>query len=172
MLTRLSLRALRAQAPSAASAQRFVTQTSTPLTPHISRATRRTSQLSSVISNHPPRRPTQAYYRIPRSSSYRAFTSTPHPKAQYNRYNRSNQYNRFNPRGSLIYSLIQNSKPHHYVIIGIGISGIYLYNTDVVSVSLRSPPISESCKDRRTHTESKTGDWPPPLHLRVTCSGT
>lgn len=137
MLTRLSLRALRAQAPSAASAQRFFTQTSTPLTPHISRATQRTSQPSRVISKQPPRRPTLAYHPILRPSTHRAFTLTPHPKAQYNRYNRSNQYNRFNPRGSLIYSLIQNSKPHHYVIIGIGISGIYLYNTDVVSVSLR-----------------------------------
>ncbi|KAJ5126118.1 hypothetical protein N7448_005430 [Penicillium atrosanguineum] len=132
MFTRFSLRALRAHSPSAALAQRSFTQTSA-LAPHISRLTQNVSlQSSRWISNQPLRRPTLAYHYIPgaRPSTHRAFTSTSHPKAQYNR---SNQYNRFNNRGSLFYTLIQNSRPHHFVIIGIGLSGIYFYNTDVVS---------------------------------------
>lgn len=33
----------------------------------------------------------------------------------------------------MFYTLVQNAKPHHFVIIGLGISGVYFYNTDVVS---------------------------------------
>lgn len=138
MLTRFSLRALRAHTPSAALAQRLFAQTSA-LAPHISRATQNASpQSSRWLSNQTFRRPAPLYHPVSglRPSTRRAFASTPHPNAQYNR---SNQYNRFNKRGSLFYTLIQNSRPHHFVIIGIGLSGIYLYNTDVVSVSQPHP---------------------------------
>ncbi|KAJ5693228.1 T-complex protein 1 subunit theta [Penicillium macrosclerotiorum] len=50
------------------------------------------------------------------------------------------QYNRFNnrgPRQSLFYVLVHKSKPQHFVIIGLGISGLYLYNTEVVELTGR-----------------------------------
>lgn len=59
-------------------------------------------------------------------------TSTPH--------NARNTYNRFNSssaRPSLFHTLITRSKPHHFVLIGIGLSGIYFYNTEVVEMTGR-----------------------------------
>lgn len=71
-------------------------------------------------------------------STRRPFFSGPRSQYQYN------QYNRFNGprRGSLFYTLIQNARPHHFVIIGLGISGVYLYNTDVVAVRKTPNPNS------------------------------
>lgn len=47
-------------------------------------------------------------------------------------------YRRFNnPRGQpFIWRLLGNAKPHHFVIIGLGISGLYIYNTETVEVRL------------------------------------
>ncbi|KAJ5169010.1 T-complex protein 1 subunit theta [Penicillium canariense] len=59
--------------------------------------------------------------------------STTHPCAR-------NTYNRFNPssgRASLFHTLLARSKPHHFVLIGLGLSGLYLYNTDVVEMTGR-----------------------------------
>lgn len=47
-------------------------------------------------------------------------------------------YKRFGDprRQPLIWRLLANAKPIHFVIIGLGISGFYLYNTEVVEVRL------------------------------------
>ncbi|KAJ5145556.1 uncharacterized protein N7515_000120 [Penicillium bovifimosum] len=63
----------------------------------------------------------------------RTFSSTHH-----SHYQRQYQYNRFQgPRQQLLYRLIQNAKPHHFVIIGVGISGVYIYNTETVEITGR-----------------------------------
>ncbi|CEJ54610.1 Putative Spap14e8.04 protein [Penicillium brasilianum] len=54
--------------------------------------------------------------------------------------NARNTYNRFNSssaRPSLFHTLISRSKPHHYVFIGLGLSGAYFYNTEVVEMTGR-----------------------------------
>lgn len=50
-------------------------------------------------------------------------------------------YKRFNnPQSqSFHWYLLSRAKPHHFVIIGLGISGFYIYNTDVVEVRLAAP---------------------------------
>ncbi|KAL4895589.1 peptidase family M48-domain-containing protein [Aspergillus ambiguus] len=49
-----------------------------------------------------------------------------------------NQYNRFNTsREPLLTRLLRNAKPHHFVIIGLTISGFYLYNTETVEMTGR-----------------------------------
>lgn len=57
-------------------------------------------------------------------------------------------YNRFGGGGggggrqSLFFTAIQQARPIHFVGIGLGVSGIYLYNTETVDVSkLRYPEI-------------------------------
>lgn len=35
-----------------------------------------------------------------------------------------------------MWRLLGNAKPHHFVLIGLGISGIYIYNSETVEVSL------------------------------------
>lgn len=47
-------------------------------------------------------------------------------------------YKRFGDprRQPLIWRLLANAKPIHFVILGLGISGFYLYNTEVVEVRL------------------------------------
>ncbi|KAJ5090292.1 hypothetical protein N7532_008976 [Penicillium argentinense] len=73
---------------------------------------------------------------LPLRAPHRTFTSS--TRFQYPRYQRS--YNRFDGSsgaGSFFSTLIQKSKPQHFVVIGLGISGIYLYNTDVVEMTGR-----------------------------------
>lgn len=71
--------------------------------------------------------------QLPRFRS-RQFTSSAR-----RHYGFGNQpYRRFNnPRGQpFIWRLLGNAKPHHFVIIGLGISGLYIYNTETVEVRL------------------------------------
>ena len=87
-------------------------------------------------------------HTFPRSSSSfrgRPFSSSAKRGYQYG----GNQYRRFNDprREPLFIRLVKDAKPHHFVIIGLGISGFYIYNTDTVEVRLRlSPPC-----DRQRH---------------------
>ena len=52
-------------------------------------------------------------------------------------------YKRFGDprRQPLIWRLLASAKPIHFVIIGLGISGFYLYNTEVVEVRLKRFPV-------------------------------
>jgi hypothetical protein len=71
--------------------------------------------------------------RWPSPPTPRSFTtSTPRLARNYN-------YNRFNSnhRPSLFHNLLTRSKPHHFVLIGLGLSGVYLYNTEVVEMTGR-----------------------------------
>lgn len=71
-----------------------------------------------IPKNHLPRRPFT--------------TSTPHSaRNTYNRFNSSSS------RPSLFHTLISRSKPHHFILIGLGLSGVYLYNTEVVEMTGR-----------------------------------
>lgn len=137
MLTRTTLRGVRAHAPTAMWAQPAFLRQAAPRAPQLSQIAQRVSPQKSSrwISSLPFRRATTlANHPAPGpSSARRAFTTNPNPQSQYNRYN---QYNRFgNNRSSLFFTLVHNAKPHHFVILGLGISGVYFYNTDVVSVS-------------------------------------
>ncbi|GLI72386.1 metalloendopeptidase [Penicillium ochrochloron] len=72
-----------------------------------------------IPKNHLPRRPFT--------------TSTPHSaRNTYNRFNSSSS-----SRPSLFHTLISRSKPHHFILIGLGLSGVYLYNTEVVEMTGR-----------------------------------
>ncbi|KAJ5189727.1 Chaperone tailless complex polypeptide 1 [Penicillium cf. griseofulvum] len=68
---------------------------------------------------------------------------------------RQNQYNRFRgtARRPIAYRLVQNAKPHHFVAIGVGISGLYLYNTEIVEMTGRR---RFNCVSR--HQELKMGE--------------
>ncbi|CAI7620175.1 unnamed protein product [Penicillium glandicola] len=81
-----------------------------------------------------PRPRSQLSFHTPSPSNRRTFFSS----HQYS-YQRQNQYNRF--RGSahqpIVFRLVQNAKPHHFVVIGAGISGLYLYNTEIVEMTGR-----------------------------------
>lgn len=77
-------------------------------------------------------------YTFPRpSSSFRSrlFSSSAKRGYQYG----GNQYRRFNDprREPLFIRLVKDAKPHHFVIIGLGISGLYIYNSDTVEVRPR-----------------------------------
>ncbi|KAJ5364514.1 T-complex protein 1 subunit theta [Penicillium cataractarum] len=67
---------------------------------------------------------------------YRPFT-TSHPHRARNTYNRFNSSSSSSPRQSLFHTLITRSKPHHFVLIGLGLSGVYFYNTEVVEMTGR-----------------------------------
>jgi hypothetical protein len=83
-----------------------------------------------------PRKPLQTLQSLPRYryplNSRRAFSSGPQSSYQRNTYNRFGTAGRRQP---LLFALVQYLKPHHYVMIGLGLSGVYLYNTDVVEAS-------------------------------------
>ncbi|KAJ5745230.1 hypothetical protein N7520_010412 [Penicillium odoratum] len=85
-----------------------------------------------------PRKPLQTLQSLPRYryplNSRRAFSSGPQSSYQRNTYNRFGTAGRRQP---LLFALVQYLKPHHYVMIGLGLSGVYLYNTDVVEVTGR-----------------------------------
>lgn len=103
----------------------------------------------SISTLRSSRSPCRALGTPPISQSIRRpFSFTARSQYQYNQYNRFGGQQR---RGSLFYTLIQHAKPHHFVIIGLGISGIYLYNTDVVAVR-RTPIQMEHKPTKRTLT--------------------
>ncbi|KAJ5794383.1 hypothetical protein N7457_000982 [Penicillium paradoxum] len=93
---------------------------------------RRTTSLSSQPV--PPRQPKPQLIssRTPSPTSRCTFSS--HHYRQ-----RQSQYNRFRggARQDFVYRLVQNAKPRHFVIIGVGISGVYLYNTEKVEMTGR-----------------------------------
>lgn len=107
-----------------------------------SRAAARCSQTSRSISalypcHRNPITPKTSFtflqQQLPRFCS-RQFTSSVR-----SHYGFGNQpYKRFNnPRGQpFIWRLLGNAKPHHFVIIGLGISVLYIYNTETVEVRL------------------------------------
>jgi hypothetical protein len=70
-------------------------------------------------------------YLHPSLNPARQFTST--------HYQRANQYNRFNSssRQTVFVRLLQTAKPRHFVFLGLGISGLYLYNTEEVEMTGR-----------------------------------
>ncbi|KAJ6136489.1 hypothetical protein N7512_001649, partial [Penicillium capsulatum] len=73
-------------------------------------------------------------------SSTSAFPSSRRPfSSGWRFYYQQNRYNRFNGGGrqSIFFTMVQNARPHHFVIVGLGISGFYLYNTDVVEMTGR-----------------------------------
>lgn len=100
----------------------------------------------------PQFRPQLLASRTPSPTNRRAFFSK-----QHSRYyqNRQSQYNRFrgNTRQDTLYRLVQNAKPRHFVIIGVGISGVYLYNTEKVEMTGRR---QFNCISR--HQELKMGE--------------
>ena len=67
----------------------------------------------------------------PNPATRRPFTST-----HSSNFGNQNRYNRFGggARQPLVFRLVQNAKPGHFFAIGVGISGVYLYNTDTVEV--------------------------------------
>ncbi|KAF3394058.1 putative T-complex protein 1 subunit theta [Penicillium rolfsii] len=78
--------------------------------------------------------PLVSHFQIPiKPLPHRPFsTSAPHSaRYTYNRFNSSSS------RPSLFHTLIYRSKPHHFVLIGLGLSGVYLYNTEVVEMTGR-----------------------------------
>lgn len=113
-----------------------------------------------------PQRPLASFPFL--RSTRRPFSSGPRSRYQYNPYNRFNGPR----RGSLFYTLIQNSKPRHFVVIGLGIWGVWLYNTDVVTV--KKTPNQKTWKDSRrylTISSLGVGNRPPALHLRFAPAG-
>lgn len=147
MLTQLALRALRTPrtplsplSQPCARLQPSLTrtlQTSAPRTPSQG-AYRKQFQWTSPcphinISSRPLRSPSPVSVAFHLPSGRRPFSST-------GRTHRQNRYNRFNGGGrqSPLFALVQRAKPHHFVIIGLGISGFYFYNTDVVEVGSSS----------------------------------
>lgn len=72
----------------------------------------------------------QSPYEIP----FRRTFTTSNPRSARNTYNR---FNSSTSRPSLLHTLITRSKPHHFVLIGLGISGVYFYNTEVVEMTGR-----------------------------------
>lgn len=71
--------------------------------------------------------------QLPRFHS-RHFTSS-----ASSHYGFGNQpYRRFNnpQRQPFLWRLLGNAKPHHFVLIGLGISGLYIYNSETVEVGL------------------------------------
>lgn len=52
-------------------------------------------------------------------------------------YYRAGQYNRFNGQQPVFPRLLEAAKPRHFVFLGLGISGLYLYNTDEVELTGR-----------------------------------
>lgn len=85
---------------------------------------------------------------------------------------RNGNYNRFSNSGRgprappLMYHLLSRARTEHFVIIGLGASAFYYYNTEVVEVSPVLPvqprtPGTDSCF---------SDDWPPAaqLHIRAT----
>ncbi|KAF3012449.1 T-complex protein 1 subunit theta [Penicillium rubens] len=94
-----------------------------------------TSLHSQIAPLRQRRLQSQLSFHTPSPSDRRTFFSS--HKSPYQQ--RQNQYNRFrgSSRQPLVFRLVQNAKPHHFVIIGVGISGLYLYNTEIVEMTGR-----------------------------------
>lgn len=53
-------------------------------------------------------------------------------------FHRSGQYNRFHASQQTVFArLLHTAKPRHFVFLGLGISGVYLYNMDEVEMTGR-----------------------------------
>ncbi|KXG47895.1 Chaperone, tailless complex polypeptide 1 [Penicillium griseofulvum] len=106
------------------------------------------SQIESLRQSRPQ---SQLSFPTPSPSNRRTFFSSHQSPYQQ----RQNQYNRFrgNARRPVVYRLVQNAKPHHFVAIGVGISGLYLYNTEIVEMTGRR---RFNCVSR--HQELKMGE--------------
>lgn len=98
---------------------------------------------SDVSSRRVPSRTRQPAYRPSSTplftqnfpSNRRPFFSGPRFQFQKN-----DQYNRFGGSGRrqpVMFRLMQDAKPRHFVIIGVVLSGLYLYNTEEVEVRTR-----------------------------------
>lgn len=156
MLSQSILRArLGTRAPFSAWSQPSLAQlhAAAPLAPRLARIPQRQPSqipsrwLSSLPARHsslslraaPVNSPASTFFSPNLPATRRPFFSGPRFEYQYNRYNRYSQYNQYNRFGGarrqpVFYTLIQRSRPRHFVVIGLGLSGLYLYNTDVVTV--------------------------------------
>ncbi|OQD65743.1 hypothetical protein PENPOL_c005G08877 [Penicillium polonicum] len=94
-----------------------------------------TSMRSKITPPRQPRPQSQLSFRTLSPSNRRTFFSSRQSPYQQ----RQNQYNRFrgSARQPIVFRLVQNAKPHHFVAIGVGISGLYLYNTEIVEMTGR-----------------------------------
>ncbi|KAJ5431988.1 Chaperone tailless complex polypeptide 1 [Penicillium cf. griseofulvum] len=110
-----------------------------------------TSVRSQIEPLRQPRPESQLSFHKPSPSNRRTFFSSHQSPYQQ----RQNQYNRFRgtARRPIAYRLVQNAKPHHFVAIGVGISGLYLYNTEIVEMTGRR---RFNCVSR--HQELKMGE--------------
>ncbi|KAJ5738015.1 hypothetical protein N7493_001170, partial [Penicillium malachiteum] len=117
----------------------FHTRTSQlPRTVQTSSARTYTQWISKNPLIHSSRRlktqaPNQCRANTTTLSSSRPFSST-------SSFHARNTYNRFGGGGGrqpLFSHFLMRAKPQHFVVIGLGISGIYLYNTDVVEMTGR-----------------------------------
>ncbi|KAJ5984297.1 hypothetical protein N7481_006396 [Penicillium waksmanii] len=152
MFTQLTLRALRAARTPASQPSKYL-HPLTSLTRLKTPAPRIASRWLTISTT--PRTRTRLPLHLHSNiilpqTTQRTFTSTPRSsfrtptKSNYQYQSRPN-YNRFggggggggSQRGSIFLTLLHKSKPQHFVILGIGISGIYLYNTDVVEMTGR-----------------------------------
>lgn len=80
---------------------------------------------------------------FPRTTATPRSLKRPFSSSVRRSYGFGNQsYRRFNGPGrqSAILRLLSNAKPHHFVIIGLVISGGYIYNSETVEVSWLSIP--------------------------------
>ncbi|KAJ5417673.1 uncharacterized protein N7487_001223 [Penicillium crustosum] len=94
-----------------------------------------TSMRSQITPIRQPRPQSQLSFRTISPNNRRTFFSSRQSPYQQ----RQNQYNRFrgSARQPIVFRLVQNAKPHHFVAIGVGISGLYLYNTEIVEMTGR-----------------------------------
>lgn len=85
---------------------------------------------------------------LPRHATFRSFSSNPRFDYARNTYNRFGGARGPGPRRESVFGvLLRNAKPHHFVLIGLGVSGIYFYNTDVVEVSATQVPTKHTSKN-------------------------
>lgn len=97
--------------------------------------------ISSSIPSYGASYPSRIPLRLS-PKSFARFPSRSFSSSARRSYGFGNQpYKRFNnPQSQSFYwYLLSRAKPHHFVIIGLGISGFYIYNTDVVEVRLAVP---------------------------------
>lgn len=158
MLNQPVLRALRAsRTPLSTWAQPFAPLRPSPLSTHLSRTLQTSAPRTppTYNSRHQTQRlqplpQSQHAFRTPRTpfSPASSFQSGRRPFSSGFRFQyQQNRYNRFDGGGrpSLIHILVNNARPHHFVIIGVVISGVYLYNTDVVEVRYTSQAQRTEC---------------------------
>ncbi|KAJ5726680.1 uncharacterized protein N7483_008037, partial [Penicillium malachiteum] len=112
---------------------------------------RTSSQLPRTVQTSSPRTYTQwisknplihSSRRLQSQTSSQCCTTTNRPFSSSPNLHAQNRYNRFGGGGGggrqpLFSHFIMRAKPQHFVVIGLGLSGIYLYNTDVVEMTGR-----------------------------------